>query len=446
MIQWGKKIACVKGMGAVKGRGKILLFILLAVAVGFGIFVFWQNRENQTVLDLTAQQKTAEVETLWQILTESYPFWEEATQAGISQEDFLAPWLEKAAATKTDIEYFKCLDAMVGEFGGLGHLGILDGQTYRLYREALSAGDGILTQEEEEKLAPLVQALNAPATQQVYALLDQSHSGFRSRKGLKEEYLQVQESETSQGERPALTTYPESQAACLRISSFPLDHYWEDSAILDYLYRQAKDYPNLILDIRGNGGGSDRYWQDLIVTPNAKEPAQSQRYFLFQDSGLVRAYREANGIPAQPLTSESPAPLNRYLGQFSHYTADVTACEIASHPYPGKIWVLVDEGVYSAAENFVAFCKNTGFATLVGEATGGDGGIADPILVSLPESGLLLRFSVFYGINADGTGNEAAGTQPDLSVPQGEDALAFLLDQLAEETDAASVPLQGQGQ
>ena len=234
--------------------------------------------------------------------------------------------------------------------------------------------------------------------------------------------------------------------APFRISSFPLDHYWEDSAILDYLYRQAKNYPNLILDIRGNGGGSDRYWQDLIVAPNAKELARSQRYFLFQDSGLVRAYREANGIPAQPLTSESPAPLNRYLGQFSHYTADVTAFEIASHPYPGKIWVLVDEGVYSAAENFVAFCKNTGFATLVGEATGGDGGIADPILVSLPESGLLLRFSVFYGINADGTGNEAAGTQPDLSVPQGEDALAFLLDQLAEETDAASVPLQGQGQ
>ena len=85
--------------------------------------------------------------------------------------------------------------------------------------------------------------------------------------------------------------------------------------------------------------------------------------------------------------------------------------------------MLVDEKVYSASENFVQFCKNTGFARLVGTPTGGDGGIADPILITLPNSGLLIRFSIFYGLNADGSGNEAAGTTPDLLVGQGEDAL-----------------------
>lgn len=89
--------------------------------------------------------------------------------------------------------------------------------------------------------------------------------------------------------------------------------------------------------------------------------------------------------------------------------------------------MLVDEGVYSASENFAAFCKNTGFATLVGEPTGGDGGIADPMLFTLPESGLVVRFSVFYGLNADGSGNEAAGTQPDYTVSEGDDALASCL-------------------
>lgn len=49
------------------------------------------------------------------------------------------------------------------------------------------------------------------------------------------------------------------------------------------------------------------------------------------------------------------------------------------------------------------------------------------MLFALPESGLVVRFSVFYGLNADGSGNEAAGTQPDYPVPEGDDALASCL-------------------
>lgn len=69
------------------------------------------------------------------------------------------------------------------------------------------------------------------------------------------------------------------------------------------------------------------------------------------------------------------------------------------------------------------FCKNTGFATLVGTTTNGDGGIADPLLFALPNSGLVVRFSVFYGLNEDGSGNEANGTEPDIVISENEDAL-----------------------
>ena len=69
------------------------------------------------------------------------------------------------------------------------------------------------------------------------------------------------------------------------------------------------------------------------------------------------------------------------------------------------------------------FCKNTDFATLVGKPTDGDGGVADPILFSLPNSGLIIRFSMFYGLNSDGTGNEANGTIPDITIDNSEDAL-----------------------
>lgn len=44
--------------------------------------------------------------------------------------------------------------------------------------------------------------------------------------------------------------------------------------------------------------------------------------------------------------------------------------------------------VYSASESFAVFCQETGFATLVGSPTGGDGiGALDPVFLQLPNSG-----------------------------------------------------------
>ena len=39
--------------------------------------------------------------------------------------------------------------------------------------------------------------------------------------------------------------------------------------------------------------------------------------------------------------------------------------------FKGQIWLLVGPQVYSSAESFAVFCKQTGFATLVGQPTGG---------------------------------------------------------------------------
>lgn len=39
----------------------------------------------------------------------------------------------------------------------------------------------------------------------------------------------------------------------------------------------------------------------------------------------------------------------------------------------GKLWMLVNENVYSSSEYAAMFTKATGFATLVGRTTGGDG-------------------------------------------------------------------------
>ena len=101
--------------------------------------------------------------------------------------------------------------------------------------------------------------------------------------------------------------------------------------------------------------------------------------------------------------------------------------------FRGRVWLLVGPMVYSASESFAVFCRATGFATLVGSQTSGDGiGALDPILMRLPNSGILIQFTMMYGLNPDGSGSEETGTAPDILSPAGEPALVTALRAAAE--------------
>ena len=403
---------------------------LAAVLAAAGLCMLWyQNQRAQTVLGLSAGEKTDDFDALCSLLDRSYPFWEEA---GVDRDALYRTGRDEAAASGTDIEYFKCIDRFLGEFGGAGHLSVLDGSGYALYEDTLLAGQSLLSAAEQQQTAPLRQVLESPLSSRTYSLLDRSHAGFRTVIGLKEEYQEAQDS-TAQPAGTAgsgLTTeiLADGQAAYLKIESFSLTSYEPARAELEEFFGEIREIPNLILDLRGNGGGSDRFWEDLLVEPIAAREYESERWYLLSLNEDTRSYVEALGLEPEELSALPQALFRPEYGRFTHCVQDTTRFEPAAEPYTGRIWLLVDDSVYSAAENFAFFCKNSGFAALVGTPTGGDGGIADPLLFSLPESGLIVRFSVFYGLNPDGSGNEACGTQPDYTVPEGADALDYCLE------------------
>jgi C-terminal processing protease CtpA/Prc len=82
--------------------------------------------------------------------------------------------------------------------------------------------------------------------------------------------------------------------------------------------------------------------------------------------------------------------------------------------FNGTIYVLIDEVNYSAADSFSSFCKSTDFATLVGEETSGGGMGFAPIIVKLPNSGLIVRFPIDMALNPDGSTNVIEHTKPDI--------------------------------
>ncbi len=77
---------------------------------------------------------------------------------------------------------------------------------------------------------------------------------------------------------------------------------------------------------------------------------------------------------------------------------------------------MVDRRVYSSSESFAIFAKESGFATLIGEVTDGDGGGIDPVLFKLPNSGLIVRMSSEMYLTPSGLCNEEHKTTPDYIV------------------------------
>lgn len=130
------------------------------------------------------------------------------------------------------------------------------------------------------------------------------------------------------------------------------------------------------------------------------------------------------------IAGEQPALPNLAAGDkalATHFLENTLTVEPSGAGFGGQIWLLVSDSVYSSAEAFTVFCKDTGFAAIVGTPTGGDGIGIDPVYLALPHSGILVRFSALFGLNPDGSGNEEYGTTPDLLSPAGENPLVTAL-------------------
>jgi hypothetical protein len=134
--------------------------------------------------------------------------------------------------------------------------------------------------------------------------------------------------------------------------------------------------PAVLLDLRGNGGGSD--------TP------------------AISWCRRFSGQPFEWIASIQPRlvtgdPLRRYAtrvgGRLEPDAADGPKGVVARQPYTGRLVVLVDKQVASSGETFAQLAAQIRGAVLVGENTAGcvDYGNVD-MKPALPHSGIQCAF------------------------------------------------------
>lgn len=216
--------------------------------------------------------------------------------------------------------------------------------------------------------------------------------------------------------------------AYIKIPSFSVMSMRADlDTIKSFLHTVDTTKP-LVIDIRNNGGGTADYWRSLVNLLIDRD-LKWQLYYLFRygDYSLPFIHNKipiANELkPIENLYTDSSLKISPEIPiKFKKYVTgdhEITPTNESIH-YKGKIFLLVNSKVYSSSENFAVFAKETGWATLVGEKTKGDGVGFNPILAKLPNSHLIFQFPIVLGLTSDGSINDEVKTTPDIEVDSNE--------------------------
>lgn len=394
---------------------------------------------------LTTEEKLEDFDFLYQTLKENYPYWNlaERTQ-NIDLDEQYRITREKIAKSETDMQLFTNIQGFVGACGGIGHLQLL----VENYADDYSNLDGI-----PEEYLPLMQKIS-----EAYANDTSAAAYGKIEKLFQKAWEKVQAYYEEQGMSDLLQSGPDSmeqegkaggailldrgetdnllygiieegKTAYIKIRSFDMNYYEEDRKILTGLYEKYSDYENVIFDLTDNGGGGMSYFDDLIMAPNIDHTCSADTYQFVKNGSYNRKFMDFSEYKPVIEIPDLPRLNQEDLSGLDLFETDTYKVEPSREKkaLKGKLWMLVNEYVYSSSEYAAMFTKATGFATLVGRTTGGDGIGSEPLPIVLKNSGLIVRYSPVYGTTPDGTGSEEFGTEPDILSPEGESPLETCL-------------------
>lgn len=161
-----------------------------------------------------------------------------------------------------------------------------------------------------------------------------------------------------------------------------------------------KKIKNIIIDIRGNAGGTDEYFQ---------------LFSFFSSRDLENRMRWRN-----------------LFTNINERLTEKQICKGSNESF--NIVLLIDGNVFSTADGLAKYFKRTGFATLIGEDTKGEGDGLTPIEIKL-KTGINVSISlpVEAPINELGEIDYTKyNTKPDIYCKEGQDLLQLAKDVLLD--------------
>lgn len=211
----------------------------------------------------------------------------------------------------------------------------------------------------------------------------------------------------------------EDELAYMKVEAMSYYHIEEDYPKIKSFLKDVEDYDKLIIDIRGNNGGFDEYWENIVkLLINDTYSAEYYSFFKQNSKTSTDTFRVSNITTIRDLDSnvleQFPEEIKTDFNFYKINSIQLSPEEDIN--FKGKIYLLVDQEVKSSAEKFAAFAKDTGFAKLVGEKTGGGMTFEEIPMVYLPYGGYIITYSKELVLNSDGTINMETKTTPHILV------------------------------
>lgn len=211
------------------------------------------------------------------------------------------------------------------------------------------------------------------------------------------------------------------QTTYLRIPTFSgTEKRTIDSVILANRERILSS-ANFIIDIRNNGGGSDRSYNELLPIVYTNPMRSVGMEFLSTPLNNQRMLDFVN-IPEYDFTEEEKKEaqiaydtLSKYLGQFVNLDSIKVHTTVFDtiYPYPSNVAILINENCGSTSEQFLLDTKQSKKVKLYGKTTAGVLDISNMQFVDSPCQEFQLGYCLSRSYRIPDMAIDGKGVQPD---------------------------------
>ncbi|MBR4193994.1 MAG: hypothetical protein IKQ54_06665 [Oscillospiraceae bacterium] len=352
----------------------------------------------------------ADYRQFWEILETDYPYLPFLEKRYSNLQEIRESFEAVAAKTDNLGDFIKLLNKVCARLGNFAHLNLIEPGFYQ-YLYSVLAFDPVIA--DDPYMAAYFDAITDPTLNEIYQPVAADYVQQQTEKA-----PEVQLRYTEKAPEVQLRYYDDCDALLLVISTFDHNAVERDRNVLTDALKQYPNTKHIIFDISRNGGGDDMYWERNLVMPLGGDPSELEYRLFYRNTERISPYFSAfHSVPVSELTDVPDWVSELKLDRCIPFDPEAFEPEAGAEPLPGsdaKRWVLVSGSVYSSSEKFTIFCKSTGWATLVGTTTGGDGIGVTPVFAKLDRTGLLIRFTADVALNPT-TGQPSAfsGTVPD---------------------------------
>lgn len=359
----------------------------------------------------TKEELLADFDQCWEILEGEYPFFPVLEKHGIDVQGLQETYRKTLEDRITDVKgFYVLLRQMFATMENFAHLEMIDPGKFQIRVE---------------------QGVQDPQAEATYEVLSGDSMGSTGSTGYAKKIVETE-------------YYPDEKAAYFHFHTFyyaMTEFTPEESAVACYLKQLEEEglpVEHVIIDVTGNRGGYTYNAIKDILAPLGGGTWKSRIYFEDSPGHTELLISRLNGNSDGYYATEEPKALTgdpsepaftKELGM-THF-AEVEA-EYPSFPNTyaedARRWLLIDEGCYSMSEVLTDFCKDTGWATVVGRRTRGDGCVFGPKTVRLDQTGLMFRMTTYTRANTEGSLNAEQGEKPDIVCKSGETPLKKCLE------------------